>query len=75
MSVPARAMGQEPQVAEGAAQSAAGQNPFGIDVGWEGFFRTAEFAKRLASALCSRRTWEMENSNERASLRQIQWRE
>jgi len=38
-------------------------------------FRTAELAKWLASVLCSRRTWEMEKSMERASLRQIQFRE
>src|SRR5690242_19091848 len=38
-------------------------------------FRTAELARRLASALSSRGTWAIENSSERASFRQIQCRE
>jgi hypothetical protein len=37
--------------------------------------RTAELARRLASALCSRCMWEMEKCRERASLRQIQFSE
>ena len=39
------------------------------------FLRAAELARRLASALCSRLTWEIENFNDRASLRQVQFRE
>ncbi len=41
----------------------------------ESWLRIAELAKPLASALCSRGTWEMEKSKERASLRQIQFKE
>jgi hypothetical protein len=41
----------------------------------DSWLRIAELAKPLASALCSRGTWEMEKSKERASLRQIQFKE
>jgi len=41
----------------------------------ESWVRIAELAKPLASALRSRGTWEMEKSKERASLRQIQFKE
>src|SRR6202040_2588163 len=37
--------------------------------------RAAALAKRLASALLSRRTWEIEKSSDRANFRQIQFRE
>lgn len=36
---------------------------------------TAEFAKALASVLCSRGIWDIENPSDRASLRQVQLRE
>ena len=42
---------------------------------YEVWWRTAALAKPLASALFSRRTWEMENLIERANLRQIKLRE
>jgi len=42
---------------------------------YEVWFRTAELARPLASALFSRRTWEMEKLIERANLRQIKFRE
>lgn len=38
-------------------------------------WRAAELAKLLASVLCSRRTWEIEKSSDRANFRQIQFRE
>jgi hypothetical protein len=41
----------------------------------ESWVRIAELAKPLASSLRSRGTWEMEKSKERASLRQIQFKE
>ncbi len=37
--------------------------------------RAAELARLLASVLFSRRTWEIEKSSDRASFRQIQFRE
>ena len=39
------------------------------------FRRKAACASSFASALFSRRTWEMENASERASFRQVQCRE
>ena len=37
--------------------------------------RAAELARRLASALLSRGTWEIEKSSDRANFRQVQFRE
>src|ERR1700687_837353 len=41
----------------------------------QSFLRAAELASPLASVLCSRRTWEIEKSSDRANFRQIQFRE
>lgn len=37
--------------------------------------RTARLARALASALLSRRTWDIENAKDRTNLRQVQLRE